>query len=813
MDQARLSVAGTARGVFQPTLVYLLLLSFLYATLIFGLAATTVPIVLHLLARREPRKVVFPSIHFLTKRFESNRSRLRVRRWWLLALRIAALAALALVLARPVIHQSLSITWLTIVLVALLGIALLVMASVSLSRGESRAMTYGLCCAAAAALLLASVWASLTYARGPTMVIDNVAPVSIAIVIDNSPTSAWKTPADDRTARIQDLASWMVAQLPRTSRIAIVDRSPKPATFALDVASALSKIEQLRPLEVTQPIASRIDAAARLVRSSDLPNRQILLITDLAESTWDDASQDAGLVTLLSQDPPVSLTVFDLGDFDGINRSLSIPRFGDATPPRGSPIAVSTMLQLAAGDGTASVSVTAELQMYKNDPALPRIRDGKVIRPSLRSVDRTSVRVAPGGSSDLLMTIPSLEVGTHHGQIGLVGADAIGLDDTRYFTLEVLPPARVLLVGDDEDEARVISQAITAAPGMVDSSNAEYLVERIGYADLAVVRLSDFDAIIMLDPRRDVLSDAAVTQFIGGGGGILVCLGPAAGDNGTDSSFVPKLVRRWRVPQPGSFFQVVNTSHPVTQALAVDTPWSDFRVHQYWQLAPEENDSVLIQYAGTAHAALVERLLRADGSEAAGRVLVLSTPLPALSAGTRAWNDLFTTDAWPAWLLTRRSVEQLTGRHGAALMTLVGSPQLIRLEPEPDEETAKRRRIQLFPPRDAAPVPLNVPPDAEQVVAGDTSHSGTYWLRGAALGAGFSVNVPNSAIGLERIAAGRLDQVFGPDQYSLAITREEIQFAENKSGQQVPLYSAGMLLALAVFLLEQVLGNRFYRRS
>ena len=107
-------------------------MTFLNATLLFGLAATAIPVVLHLIARQEPRKVVFPSVQFLTKRFESNRSRLRVRRWWLLALRILAVGLLAIALARPAIHQSLSITWLTIGLIEALGAVLLVMASVAL---------------------------------------------------------------------------------------------------------------------------------------------------------------------------------------------------------------------------------------------------------------------------------------------------------------------------------------------------------------------------------------------------------------------------------------------------------------------------------------------------------------------------------------------------------------------------------------------------------------------------------------------------------------------------------------------------------
>ena len=123
-------------------------MTFLNATLVLGVMAAAVPIVLHLLAKREPKKVVFPSVRFLVQRFESNRSRLRVRRWWLLALRILALALLALALARPVIHQSLSVTWLTIALIAAFGVALLIMASIALSRASSKGMAYGLAAAA-----------------------------------------------------------------------------------------------------------------------------------------------------------------------------------------------------------------------------------------------------------------------------------------------------------------------------------------------------------------------------------------------------------------------------------------------------------------------------------------------------------------------------------------------------------------------------------------------------------------------------------------------------------------------------------------
>jgi hypothetical protein len=122
-----------------------------------------------------------------------------------------------------------------------------------------------------------------------------------------------------------------------------------------------------------------------------------------------------------------------------------------------------------------------------------------------------------------------------------------------------------------------------------------------------------------------------------------------------------------------------------------------------------------------------------------------------------------------------------------------------------------RRRIQLFPPGEASPVPLEIAPNAERVTFGDTARSGTYWLRGLGSHAGFSANLPPEAIELERIDRVELDSILGPEGYTLARNREEIEFAENRASQRVSLHSPAILLALAAFVLEQILSNRFYR--
>ena len=122
------------------------------------MAAAAVPIALHLLAKREPKRVVFPALQFITQRHQSNRSRMQIRRWWLLALRVLALLGLALVLARPNIDRALSTTWISVALLAAFGVTLLVLASIAWTRHGHRTTALGLVGGAMAALLAAMIW-------------------------------------------------------------------------------------------------------------------------------------------------------------------------------------------------------------------------------------------------------------------------------------------------------------------------------------------------------------------------------------------------------------------------------------------------------------------------------------------------------------------------------------------------------------------------------------------------------------------------------------------------------------------------------
>lgn len=76
-------------------------MSFLNPILLAGLAAVSVPIIIHLLNRRKFQKVAWAAMRFLQLSVEQNQRRMRVEDLILLILRCLLLALLALALARP----------------------------------------------------------------------------------------------------------------------------------------------------------------------------------------------------------------------------------------------------------------------------------------------------------------------------------------------------------------------------------------------------------------------------------------------------------------------------------------------------------------------------------------------------------------------------------------------------------------------------------------------------------------------------------------------------------------------------------------
>ena len=82
-------------------------MTFLNPLYLLGLAAAAIPIVIHLLTRKRPRRIEFSSVAFLREVNVAQLRRFRLRELLLLALRVLAIAFLTLALSRPALKGAL----------------------------------------------------------------------------------------------------------------------------------------------------------------------------------------------------------------------------------------------------------------------------------------------------------------------------------------------------------------------------------------------------------------------------------------------------------------------------------------------------------------------------------------------------------------------------------------------------------------------------------------------------------------------------------------------------------------------------------
>jgi hypothetical protein len=100
------------------------------------------------------------------------------------------------------------------------------------------------------------------------------------------------------------------------------------------------------------------------------------------------------------------------------------------------------------------------------------------------------------GKGRVTFEIADLPLGTHQGSIEMATTDPLMVDNTRYFTVEVRPPAKVLLLATKTADALFVENALGASLG--DESRFDVTVKT--FAELEKTPLEDFQAVALLDP-------------------------------------------------------------------------------------------------------------------------------------------------------------------------------------------------------------------------------------------------------------------------------------------------------------------------
>lgn len=806
-------------------------MAFVNLSLLLGGAFVAIPVVLHLIMRQRPKQLVFPALRFVHERRLANQRRLQLRHWLLLALRCGAIGLLALALARPSVASGAHSSWIAAGLLTGLCAVTAFAAFMAASRGLSRFVTGGFATTAAALLVIAMLIAVRAVGGKSPILGDQEAPVAAAIVIDTSPRMQYRHENKTRLEAAQDMAQWLIRQLPAESELAIIDSHSGSGAFAIDRAAAEKAIERLGVAGTPRPLLETVEAAISLVKQKPQLRREVYILSDLTASAWK-AAGGVDLKKTLAANSGVLLYVIDVGVEKPRNFALSELAVSGDVVPAGGELLIETQIAASGIGGERTV----ELWVEQLDPTLPIIRDGKPVLPRADLRESRIVRLTPGSSEKLSFKIsgsiadtrrsspdsrpptpnsplptPSLSLapGVHHGWVRLVGQDGLALDDVRYFAFEVQPAWPVLLVSPEGVSPRYLSEAL-APLELRESGRASFRCDTIEQSRLATQELNDYRAIALIDPApldADIWKKLA--DFCEAGGGLAIFLGSHAQpiafqDPAAVKILGGKITRQAR--SAGDIYLAPRSyDHPIMagfRQITTSVPWDLFPVFYHWNLDNLASSARTIIPYGDGKPAVVENRL------GRGSVLVMTTPISD-PASRAAWNELATgEEAWPCFALVYEMMQYLVRSGQARLNVLAGESVVL-----PNDPAEYPDRYQLFTPLDQ---PQDVLSASGRVTVRFTEHPGAYRLRGQKTGPivrGFAVNLAGDTSDLTRLARERLDEILGRSRYQIARNREEINRAVGADRIGSEFYPLLVTLLALTLGMEHVLANRFYRRN
>ena len=436
-------------------------MSFVEPLFLFGLLAAALPVVVHLINRRKAVRRDFPALKFLMQSNRRESRGIKVRQWLLMALRILVVALLAFALAKPFVLSSAGVT-----------------ASERL-------------------------------------------PTATVFVLDDSFSMQhgdwWERAMAALEKRQDRLRPW--------DEVALVTTGPGAPRLVGRLTGNHSELEDavdaLPPGAHATHLTDALLAASDILEASELPNRKIVVISDLARGGFDTAAQPG---------EPIPHEV----ELVSIRDEAEVPN-----------LAVESVAYEQEGSTRDPVwRVEAMVRNFADEARKVEIRltiDGAVVAGGLVDV--------PANESVKHIFRHKFEgSGVREGAVELIDSDGLSIDDRRIFVVRLRDAIRTLLVNGEpssvpfHDEMFFLERALN--PRMDTVSNVvPDLTTRDG---LETAELSSYDVVVLANVSKLTPVTARKLQtFVEKGGGLMIAMGDQV-DTADPRKF---LIRggRWRV--------------------------------------------------------------------------------------------------------------------------------------------------------------------------------------------------------------------------------------------------------------------------
>lgn len=816
-------------------------MSLINPALLYGLGLVLVPVVLHLLMKAKPKKLLFPALQLIQKRRMQNTRKIRLRHLWLLLLRMLVLGVLIAALTRPSLpaaqYSPSTGEWLTMIVIGgvLLGVYFGLLVWWRRRRIPNHTLSsrrtflrggLGLTAFVLFALLVAWPYQKRIAAEisAPLPEVSTDLPVAAVFLFDTSASMDYRLQGKTRLDIAREIASEHLTSLPARSQIAIGDTSTSADfPFQADRAGAQARIDSLETAATAVPLNQRLRTALALQEddrkrtldsqgdseAADQLVREIYIFTDLAASAW---QPTAGrfLTQELQRMKWASVYLIDVGVPTHQNVALTNLQLSEQSVAEGESVVVSADVESTGFDGQ---QVTVEFYV--------EAKNGAAVKQ-----DQRNLKLNDSSPKRVEFQIKSVPRGTTQGELRLVTGDPLTADNRLRYSVLSRPGARVLVIapadpipptadletrlesGFDSDAAELLS-ALLPLNFDTDFASAEQLLE---------TDLSSFDVVSLVNVDR-IRPEGwkKLGEWVSAGGGLTVYLGSArfAGASGiaqevynvdAAQSFLPGKLQAWRkfLPEPAGF-DLKEPLHPVLRKFdqAGDaTELGLIPVRWCWNVRPKKGASIILHYSDPdALPALIER------PHGDGRTIVCTTGITMRFDRRAEWSAL-PRNPVAFVVLTDQMVHYLSGRSQATVNYQAGAEVRVPL----DRSIAAGNYLLRKP--GGVQLPGVIPKGTSILRLNETDSIGHYEVVAADpavdFRAGFSVNLPTGESDFQRLNEADLALMFGEGRFSIAANTESLTRTVNTGRMGVEVFPLILGVVIIVFCLELVSANRFY---
>lgn len=726
--------------------------------MLWGLAGLALPIVIHLMDRARSSPQDWPCLRFLKIAHEHSAQRTRLKNILVLLARCLLLALIVMAMAQPYIQR------------------------------EGWAQPADL-------------------------------PTTLVIVLDNSFSMGCRDGAANATGdetrfdRAKKLALAQLANLKINDQVALVlasDRTtaltPRPTRDIEHVRQLITdlKVSQ-RPTNLGAALAGAFavgqldhqeagrdqDDVEPMLLNRRRAWRHVLLITDMQRSAWDPLIRSK----LMDQvTDPLPLTVVAVGNPQTGNRFVRQARMRGIA---GGTLDVEVEIASDRTRGAAASGAKATLWI-----------DGRIAG---------SPEPVPAAARKIRLIAPLPSPGSHSCMVQ-IDEDALPIDDTYYFSINIGSAGRLVVVdGDPSNIARLAETFyLRAALATIVARGGNMTVEQLAPEQLGETSLTGAGCLILANvPQLDGSALANVENFLRAGGNVFVALGDQIDVEhyNRDWKFLPLKLDRplgghARTRAYGMFIDA--PAHPIIAGDLDVTAARFFQIIGSNPLTLRDGGTMIATFSNGSPALAEAPFGQRD--QDAGKVLLFTSSVDA------DWSNLPHRRTFVP--LVDRIVSHFTRKRLTLRAGRIHEP--IRFA---GPRTMNHRPITVMAP-DKRSQTLNaaLDPKTEQAVVDyrDTNQVGIYQVQADAdfaIDPLFAVNVDTRESILTRIDSTTLQKAFGehPVRFMQVqtddLSRWQVSTGEQLQKDRTELWPWLLVAAFIVFVMETFLANLFTRRQ